>query len=83
MNKAEEAALKAYPKCKPDHFGIYSLEYSTVLSGREGFQKGYEQAKKDTIERAVKWIKLHTHTFENVEEVVLYIELFRKAMEEE
>lgn len=47
--RAEESALKAYPKCKPDHLGIYSLEYSTVLSGREGFQRGYEQAEKDII----------------------------------
>ena len=86
MNKAEEAALKAYPKCKPDHFGIYSLEYSTVLSGREGFQKGYEQAKKDTIERAVRWIAENTKRYVGPIEHPfwdMFLKHFRKYMEEE
>lgn len=40
--RAEEAALKAYPYDYPE---------------REGYKKGYEQAEKDTIERAVAWLK--------------------------
>lgn len=44
---------------------------------REGFIKGYEQAEKDTIERAVEYIK-STKIFGRC-----FPEDFRKAMEEE
>lgn len=44
-------------------------------------QKGYEQAEKDTIERAVKWLKIHTFMFDNVEQIDIFHDLFRKAME--
>lgn len=50
MTKAEERALEAYP-----HYTAENLD--DVIKARKFFAKGYEQAKKDTIERAVTWLK--------------------------
>lgn len=49
MTRAEEAALKAYPKETPLEVFGYSLEYSDTLAGRKGFIKGYEQSQQDII----------------------------------
>ena len=56
VSKAEQAALKAYP-----HFTAENLD--NVIKARKFFAKGYEQAEKDTIERAAKW--LDEHFFDN------------------
>lgn len=56
MTRAEQRALEAYPE---------DISYSTVLERpfdynghqRMIFQKAYEQAEKDTIERCVAWLK--------------------------
>lgn len=67
-NRAEDAAFKAYPKS----------DFNGVETRRKGQRKcyiqGYEQAEKDTIERACEWLFRHyaVNLFE-----------FRKAMEEE
>lgn len=63
--RAEQAALTAYP----------SDIYSGGKSCRRAYKDGYEQAEKDTIERAWEWLTSQTgeRTFED----------FRKAMEEE
>ena len=80
--RAEEAALKAYPYDYPE---------------REGYKKGYEQAEKDTIGRAVAWLE---ETFfdsshhsgrgsygqietNDFDSMEEMIEKFKKAMEEE
>lgn len=54
----------------------------------DGYQEGYEQAEKDTIERAVMWLEKHADeynlsesSFDHMEEEM--ITDFRKAMEEE
>ena len=51
MDRAEKAALEAYPV-------KYDAEMDLdILSGpRIVYEKGYRQAEKDTIERAVKWL---------------------------
>lgn len=56
MTKAEEAALKAYPH--------YTAENITeVTNARHFFEKGYEAAGKDTIERAIAWLKENANKY--------------------
>jgi len=56
--RAEAAALKAYPKEEgkvwSSAFGIF--EFDKTAPERTAYQHGYEQAEKDTIERAVSWL---------------------------
>ena len=84
MTRAEKAALKAYPKSE----GIRELK---GLSARPIFIQGYEQAEKETIERACKWLFSHLpilvdyynediHTSADRGE---FIKLFRTQMEKE
>ena len=47
------------------------------------FIQGYEQAEKDTTERAVAWLKTRTFMFDSTEQIDIFIDLFRQAMEEE
>ena len=59
MTRAEKAALKAYPKedgkIWTSAFGTF--EFDKNAPERRAFQEGYEQAEKDTIERAIAWLK--------------------------
>ena len=62
MTRAEEAALKAYPDSTRDELGIltfwgYSQRY------RDCFIKGYETAEKETIERAIAWLKENANKY--------------------
>lgn len=50
LTRAEERALEVYP-----HYTAENLD--DVIKARKFFAKGYEQAEKDTIERAVTWLK--------------------------
>lgn len=56
--RAEEAALKAYPNVEQP---VWDESYPKTLfvrhTERNAFVKGYEQAEKDTIERALDWLK--------------------------
>ena len=47
---------------------------------RDVFRIGYSQAEKDTIERAIDWLKDYVKYFEIYDEKG--VEEFRKAMEE-
>ena len=47
MDKAEERALECYP----------SLTSSFDRSKRLAYRNGYHQAEKDTLERAIAWLK--------------------------
>jgi len=66
--RAEEAALKAYPVdicgyqcgCKVGD-SPEPLDYNEVK--RCAFQEGYEKAEKDTIERAISWLKEHANEY--------------------
>ena len=79
--RAEEKALERYPQ--EDRIGI-------AIAERSGFVCGYEQSKKDMIEKAVEWL------FSNVRDYLYCcVELeasgilpeffadFKEAMEEE
>ena len=66
MSKAEERALEAYP-VREDfyrHDGVArSQTFDLNADKRYYYQQGYEQAEKDTIERAVKWIQEHANEY--------------------
>lgn len=82
--RSQEAALEAYPvEMTPlnyqdliDQFGG-KTEIDVKSYPRCLFQEGYEQAEKDFLEKAVKWLL----TQKNIGRV--FITNFRKAMEEE
>lgn len=65
MTKAEERALEAYPVNKVPFYGLCGnvSEYDSNDKKRDIFLKGYEQAEKDTIERAVSWLKEHADNY--------------------
>jgi len=41
-----------------------------------------EEAIRQVIDKACKWVETHTCVFKNIEEVELFKNLFKKAMEE-
>ena len=96
--RAEEAALKAYPihpyKVIPvegahgeilnfdewlDDFRISVQSFSL----NAGFRQGYEQAEKDTVDRAAEWWYEHIVGFMSEGLVKNVIEEFREAMADE
>ena len=77
--RATDAAWQLYPDYPAMDGG-----YVTQRKQRELVMEGYEQAEKDTIERAVKWMKNNWIKYPNSDiptEVV--VDNFKKAMEEE
>lgn len=76
--KAEEKALKEYP------VDMTPLGDDN-RAGREAYVKGYEQAEKDMIERACRWMLGNLATYFGHSPVYQQdmINDFRKAMEEE
>lgn len=83
--KAEEKALKEYP------VDMTPLGDDN-RAGRDAYVKGYEQAEKDTIEHAAKWLMKHLttnvtyNTFDETDwvsnEKTTFIDMFRMGMEE-
>ena len=67
ISRAEEAALKAYPitmvRRRYDGIARSDDPYDSNLHDRYCFQKGYEQAEKDTTERAISWLKEHADDY--------------------
>ena len=55
MSKAEEQALKAYPRAD-DAWG-------DEWQKRVGFVEGYKQAEKDFIEKACMWLRENTDEY--------------------
>lgn len=58
MTKAEQAALKVYPNVL---FPFTPLDLNAYR--REAFINGYEAAEKDTIERAIAWLKENANKY--------------------
>ena len=90
--RAEIAALMTYPPTyttvKRHAKRVQSERVDTHKPVRAIFQHGYEQAEKDTIVRAVKWLEEHADeyngsesSFDHMEEEM--IADFCKAMKEE
>lgn len=85
MTRAERAARKAYGKSiSKDLLSGRDLVHLSNLfrAYKKEFTKGYQQAEKETIERAVAWLCTH-HPFDTAEQAQLYAAAFRKAMEKE
>lgn len=62
MKRAEERALGAYPV--KQMYSIYHNKYEDVnIAERVAFQEGYEQAEKETIERAIAWLKENANKY--------------------
>ena len=79
--RAIEAAMKAYPY----EGGTKGLICET---SRQIYIQGYEQAEKDTIERAIKWLKKNWREYvwttdNGIPHFGHWENDFRKAMEEE
>lgn len=75
--RAEQASLKAYPeKLEWDYRDI---EYDPNMKSRIIFRQGYEQAEKDTIERAVKWLEENVWESTGLDFQIL-TESFKNAM---
>lgn len=79
--RAEERARTFYSSENFDTLTLLEL-------GRKCFSEGYEQAEKDTIERAVMWLEEHADEYNGSESAFDHMEEemiidFRKAMEEE
>lgn len=82
VERAEEAAFD-YQR----ELGIIdSVSDEHIIARRMGFYDGYKKAEKDTIERAVAWLKKNTKNYVGqVQEPFwfMFIQHFKKAMEEE
>lgn len=67
MTKAEQAAMRAYPpqfsSGKRYAKRVQSEMVDTHAPIRKIFLKGYEQAEKDAIERAIAWLKENANKY--------------------
>lgn len=78
--KAEELALEVYPEPTRDKTGfVTSLGFPQWY--RDLFIQGYEQAEKDTIEKAAEWWYQHLNGFLTEGLAKGVIDEFRNAME--
>lgn len=78
--RAEKRGLQALPpRWRKTKDGKGKIDSS--LPVRKFYIRAYEQAEKDTIERAIAWLKDYVKYFEIYDEKG--IEEFKKAMEEE
>lgn len=78
--RAEELAKQLYPDPKLENYDdilVYRTDRDNALMGRANVICVYEQAEKDFLEKAVKWLL----TQKNIGRV--FITNFRKAMEED
>lgn len=86
--RSEEAALRLYPESGgPMERSIFEDRKVTLVC-RRACEKGYEQAEKDMIERAIKWLKEHWREYvwttdNSIPHFGHWERDFRKAMEEE
>lgn len=76
-----QALLEAHKYAQP-YGGGFSLEIAHGRGLKTGFIQGYEQAEKDTIERAIKFIETFTHP-DDVSIRNTLVKAFLRHMEEE
>ena len=67
ISRAEEAALEAYPitmvRRRYDGIARSDDPYDSNLHDRYCFRRGYEAAEKETIERAIAWLKENANKY--------------------
>lgn len=81
--RAEELALKAYPPIATVPKMVYvksGILYDPNALKRKEFIKCYEQAEKDTIERAIEWLKYAQDKKMSFDGAIAY---FKAIMEKE
>lgn len=81
--RAQYAAMKAYPiqgKWVGNQYGEWDDDINQEL--RKAFSQGYEQAEKDTIERACQWLFDNFYNYDRDLRHAIEAD-FRKAMEAE
>ena len=62
MTRAEKRAFEKYPKLYGGSpYGPLPVELN--IKERQLFIEGYEQAEKDTIERAVEWLEANANKY--------------------
>lgn len=91
MTRAEEKALEAYPEDiqlfveSQEEPGKW-LPVDENAQLRYGYKRAYEQAEKDTIDKACKWLEenvvIYPHA-DNKPICIVNLDTFKKAMEEE
>lgn len=80
--RAEDLADKIYPFRYDSHGDVIDFKNTIILRGV--CIEIYEQAEKDTIERAVAWLKEHINDYiVKGRDIDLMFDDFTKAMEEE
>ena len=79
--RAEERALECYPMKDYKPSGIISEEYPEKV--KVAYLQGYEQAEKDTIDRACKWLEENVVIYPYWKPLcIINLDTFRKAMRE-
>ena len=76
---SKRAIEKAYETYPLDESNRYNNELNAK---RVGFQQGYEQSEKDTIERAAEWLS----SIENGDKIVdvkAFVEAFKNEIRED
>ena len=66
MTRAEEKGLEVFPVDKVPYYGLNCnavSERDANFDKRCLFIMGYESAEKDTIDRAVAWLKEHANDY--------------------
>lgn len=79
MTRAEKAALEAYPveivgytvECR---VGAFPEPQDWNKGNRECYQQAYEQGQKETIERAVEWLKEHANDYIQIDVIDLAVD---------
>jgi len=90
MSRAEKAAQKIF---RPIDKGVVNLvtkqeliDYQNLrMEQKKQYIAGYEQAEKDTIERACEWMEKNIrlpHPRKGTNECIVNLNVFREAMEE-
>ena len=85
--RSEDAALKAYPpkfvtqKRHPKRMQSEKVDVHAPV--REIFRRAYQQAEKDTIERAVEWLEKSLQFGVHPCSGASFIEQFKREMEED
>lgn len=78
MSKRSERYDIEREKCEARYNEEYATgEYCHKQSFIWGYEEGYDQAEKDTIERAVEWLNHNAASYTGLSV------MFRKAMEED
>lgn len=81
--RAEQRGLEALPpRWRKTKDGKGKVD--SALPVRKFYIRAYEQGQKETIDRAVEWLKEHWVKFPNPDvPTEIVVEQFKKAMEEE